>query len=55
VGTVGGEFYLYRVEAGRVPAVLKDLFMAPETVQPPFRPFLKQYDTYLMRFSDIVQ
>ncbi len=55
VGTVGGEFYLYRVEAGRMPAVLKDLFMAPETVQPPFRPFLKQYDTYLMRFSDIVQ
>ena len=55
VGTVGGEFYLYRVEAERVPAVLKDLFMAPETVQPPFRPFLKQYDTYLMRFSDIVQ
>ena len=53
-GTVRGTFYLYRVEGERMPLILKQLFAAPATVPQPFRPFQKQYDTYLMRFDDII-
>ena len=55
VGTVNGEFYLYKVEAGNTPQILKDLFLSPDNVPSPFHPFLTQCDTYLMRFEDIVQ
>lgn len=54
IGTVSGEFYLYKVEAGSAPRILKDLFFSPDGVPAPFHPFLTQYDTYLMRFDDIV-
>lgn len=55
VGTVEGDFYLYRVEAGRMPAVVRQLFANPASVPPPFHPYLTQYDTYLMRYADIVE
>ncbi len=55
VGTVAGDFYLYRVEADRVPQLIHDLFDHPRTIPAPFRPFLTQYDTYLMRYEDICQ
>ena len=54
VGTVSGDFYLYRVEADKVPRLVHELFDSPSTIQSPFRPFLTQYDTYLMRYDDIV-
>ena len=50
-GKVGARFRLYRVEAGVVPP----LFGSPSSVPAPFRPFITQYDTYLMRFADITQ
>ena len=52
-GTVSGDFYLYRVEKQSIPQMVHDLFDHPSTITPPFRPFLTQYDTYLMRFDDI--
>ncbi len=55
VGTVTGDFYLYRVDASRMPLLLHRLFAPAASIQPPYRPFLKQYDTYLMRFADIIQ
>ena len=49
VGTISGEFRLYRV----TPDSRHQLFSAPQSVQPPFRPFETQYDTYLMKFENI--
>lgn len=54
-GTVRGDFYLYRVDATDMPALLRQLFVAPQAVPAPFRPFLSQYDTYLMKYEDITQ
>ncbi len=54
-GTVDGEFYLYRVDADRMPAVLNDLFLNADCIPEPFRPFETQYDTYLMKYDDIKQ
>ena len=53
VGTVGGTFRLYPVSADQTPAAVSRLFQRPADVRPPFRPFVTQYDTYLMRYSDI--
>ena len=49
VGTVSGEFCLYRVTAGTWPR----LFASPQAVPLPFHPYKTQYDTYLLRFKDI--
>ena len=54
VGTVSGEFFLYRVEKGRLPQLLHDLFVPPSAVPSPLHPYETQYDTYLMRYEDIV-
>ena len=54
VGTVKGDFYLYRVSADAVPQLIHDLFDHPRTIQAPFHPFVTQYDTYLMRYDDVV-
>lgn len=50
-----GDFYLYRVDKDNCPAVISELFNSGEYNIVPFAPFKKQYDTYLMRFNDIVQ
>ena len=53
VGTVGGEFRLYSVRSGRVNEAVGKMFARPQDVPPAFRPFLTQYDTYLMKYNDI--
>ena len=55
VGTVSGEFWLYRTDGDRLPSLIKELFDAPCSIPAPFRPFETQYDTYLMRFEDIIE
>ena len=55
VGTASGEFFLYRVDKDHVPQIVRDLFLSPDNVPEPLHPYVKQYDTYLMRFDDIVQ
>ena len=55
VGTVGGDFYLYRIDKTKPPQLLRTLFAAPKTVPAPFHPYETQYDTYLMRFEDVVR
>lgn len=47
-GPVSASFRIYRIEASHVPSLF-----APIDVPVPFRPFLSQYDTYLMRYNDI--
>lgn len=54
VGTVSGDFYLYRTDAAMLSQSLHSLFLAPEAVPAPYKPFETQYDTYLMRFEDII-
>ena len=53
VGTASGEFWLYHVDADHVPQLIHQLFNHPRTIPEPFHPFETQYDTYLMRYSDI--
>ena len=55
MGCATGDFYLYRVDAERLPAVLRELFGEPDAIAPPFHPYVTQYDTYLNRFADIVE
>ena len=54
VGTAQGDFYLSRVEAHRLPSLLSHLFQQPSSIPAPFRPYETQYDTYLMRYDNIV-
>ena len=54
LGAVSADMYLYRVESSHIPQILHDLFDHPGTIAAPFRPFLTQYDTYLMRYNDII-
>ncbi len=54
VGTVEGEFYLCPTTAGQLPTLLGQLFERPGEIPAAFRPYATQYDTYLMRFDDIV-
>ena len=51
---VSGGFYLYSVNGKQVPQLIHDLFDHPRTIQAPFHPFVTQYDTYLMRYDDVV-
>ena len=53
VGTLSGEFRLYSIRAGQVPEVVGKMFARPADVPPAFRPFCTQYDTYLLKYSDI--
>ena len=50
MGTKKGHFGIYRTKAGDLPL---PQFHHPQDTAKPFRPFQTQYDTYLMRFSDI--
>ena len=54
VGTVNGEFWLYRTDADKKLKLLQKLFLNPQAVPTPFHPFETQYDTYLMKFEDII-
>ena len=54
IGSVSGDCYLYRINANGIPELLRNLFANPKTVPAPFHPFETQYDTYLMRYDDII-
>lgn len=45
-----GSFRMYATRSGSIPKP----FAEPKSVKAPFKPFLTQYDTYLMRFADIL-
>lgn len=55
VGTVSGEFRIYRIVAENMPDIVSRLFIRPQDVPAPFRPFETQYDTYLLKYKDIKQ
>ena len=51
-GPVSATFRLYHIEAGRWSDSMKCLFAPASSVPAPFRPFLTQYDTYLLRYQN---
>ena len=55
VGTVSGDFFLYRVEKGHYPQLLQNIFITPSAIPLPQHLFETQYDTYLMHYEDIVE
>ncbi len=48
-----GAFSVYRIDAQNQSQTFKSLFVDPQSVPLPFRPFKTQYDTYLLRYDDI--
>ncbi len=54
VGTLHGNFRICRVSGGKLPQALGHLFLDPVEIRQPQRRFLTQYDTYLMKYNDIV-
>lgn len=52
-GPVGASFRLYRIDATQMPQVISRFFAHPSDVPVPFKPFLTQYDTYLLKYDDI--
>lgn len=49
---VSATFRSYYIKADVMPQVMKRFF-SPAAVPAPFKPFLTQYDTYLMKYNDI--
>ena len=54
-GPVGAAFCFYYIKGDVWPDVLKRFFTPAADVPAPFRPFLTQYDTYLLRYETIKQ
>jgi len=53
VGTLAGDFRVYRINGKDGITGLPKLFLHPSGMPSPFHPFMKQYDTYLMRFDEV--
>ena len=50
---VGATFHTCYIKSGDMPEPMRRLFKPAQSVSAPFRPFITQYDTYLLRYSDI--
>jgi beta-galactosidase len=50
---VGATFHTCYIKSGDMPEPMRRLFKPAQSVPAPFRPFVTQYDTYLLRYSDI--
>lgn len=51
---ITGTFNLYHVEGKNWDKVLEEIFVTPQEVKKPYTPFFSVYDTYLLKFNDIV-
>lgn len=51
---ITGEFNLYYVDGKNWNKALKDIFALPQEVKKPYAPFISAYDTYLLKFEDII-
>ncbi len=52
---VGVTFQSYYIKSNVMPEILRRMFVSPSSIAAPFRPFETQYDTYLMKFDDVIQ
>ena len=50
---VSATFTVYNIAGDQMPQAVRRLFCHPASVPAPFKPFVTQYDTYLLRYSDI--
>ena len=50
---VSASFRFYRIDARQMPQAVRNLFLPASQVPAPFKPFLTQYDTYLLRYTNI--
>ena len=53
-GSVSGQFCIYTIHADQWPQAVSRLFLPANAIPAPFRPFETQYDTYLMKYENIV-
>ena len=52
-GPVGATFRFYYIKGDVMPQVVKQIFAPASEVPAPFKPFLTQYDTYLLKYDKI--
>ncbi|GHV58392.1 beta-galactosidase [Bacteroidia bacterium] len=55
IDRIAGNFSLYYVEGKNWQPLLKDLFVSPDKIKGAYTPFISVYDTYLKKFSDIIE
>ena len=48
---VSATFRSYYIKAGVMPGVLRRMFLPASQIPAPFKPFLTQYDTYLLKYN----
>lgn len=54
IKSISGCFYLFKVSSSTMSPLLNNLFIAPKDVKSPFHHFMSQYDTYLLKFNEIL-
>ncbi len=54
IDRITGAFYLYKIDAKDKKTIMDSLFVEPQNIKQPFTPFLSQYDTYLLKYDDII-
>ena len=54
VGIKKGTFRMTAVSGGKLPQAVGHLFVDPREIRQPQRHFLTQYDTYLMKYEDVL-
>jgi beta-galactosidase len=52
-GPVSATFRSYYIKADVMPEVVRQFFQPATSVPAPYKPFLTQYDTYLLKYKDI--
>ena len=52
-GPVSASFRSYYIKAGVMPEVVRQFFQPATSVPAPYKPFLTQYDTYLLKYDKI--
>ena len=51
---VTATFRSYHIKGDAMPQVMKRIFVPATSVPAPFKPFLTQYDTYLLKYKDLI-
>ena len=51
---VTATFRSYHIKGDAMPQVMKRIFVPAASVPAPFKPFLTQYDTYLLKYKDLI-
>ncbi|GHT35267.1 hypothetical protein AGMMS49574_24320 [Bacteroidia bacterium] len=55
IDSIAGNFLLYYVDGKNWQPLIKELFVSPDKIKETYTPFISVYDTYLKRFSNIIE